>query len=843
LPTILIQSLLNQSKNRLAGNHTMKKTLFFITLALLSVFAATAQPINRSTPEANMKSAQEAEENGNPYAALDLYEKVYEDNKDKTLAAKIARLNYDLRDYEKAEKAFNRLVQRDRKMEFVELRYWLAMSMKHNGKHAEAIEMFNQYIADGADEALKIAAKREIAGSELARKMKQPENLLVNNIGKAANSPQTEGSPSYSGGELYYATLLSKEVVVLNGKEGDWYSKIVSSSKTGVGAEFGEPKPLGTQINREEWHQGNVSVTPDGKTMYFTRVQLAEKGQSLAESKIFYATKTSEGWGAANEVVGVNGEFIAKHPCEGELFGEKVLFFVADMPGGKGGFDLYYAPKKSEGTFGIPINLGEVVNTAGEEASPFYQDGKLWFSSNGRPTVGGLDVFETQWNGSVWSAPKMLPMGVNTTLDDQYYSRSSDGMSGFITSNRPGPNNLKSKTCCDDIYAWEIERIKVELAATTFRLKRKGEKENQPLKGCTVSVLDVTDKKPLNVEEKSNAASNNFGFTLQPEKSYLVVANATGYKPDTVRFNTVGIKKTTNIEKKLTLRLERKEPEYDTIRINQPIVLDNILYDYDKDNIRPDAEPDLQNLTDLMVKYPDMKIELSSHTDSRGKDDYNEDLSQRRAESAKRWILAKGIKEDRIVAKGYGEKQLKNGCSNGVECSEEEHQLNRRTEFKILSGPTNIVIEKVEKRERITPSSGKQSISEPDFWDAIILPSKDSIAPSQAWNNPVDKEIKFKNELLTFGEVREGTMVDANFTFDNIGAKALEIDLVSACECMNIKWPKGQILPGEAALIEIELNTRSFKGDIVKDIDVIFKTTDEKGYPFVKQVKLVGKIN
>lgn len=819
----------------------MKKTFFLLVVLSLALTATiTAQPINRSTPEATLKSAQEAEENGNPYAALGLYEKVYEENKDKALAVKIAQMNYELRDYEKAEKSFARLVQRDRKMEYVELRYWYAMSMKFNGKHAEAIEMFNQYIADGADDKLKAAAKREIAGCEIARKSKQPENLLVNNIGKTANSPQTESSPSYSGGELYYSTLQSKDVVVLDGKQGDWYAKIVTASKTGTGAEFGEPKALGEQINREDWHQGNVSVTADGKTMFFTRVQLAEKGQDLAESKIFYAVKTSEGWGAANEVVGVNGEYIAKHPCEGELFGEKVLFFSADMPGGKGGFDLYYAPKKSDGVYGLPVNLGEAVNTAGDDVSPFYQDGKLWFSSNGRPTIGGLDVFETQWNGSIWSEPKILPTGINTTLDDQFYSRSKDGLSGYLISNRPGPNNLKSKTCCDDIYAWEFERIKVELAATTFRLKRKGEKENQPLKNCTVSIVDVTTKKPIDIEEKSNPAANTFNFTLEPEKSYIVVANATGYKPDTVRFNTVGIKKTTNIEKKLTLRLERKEPEYDTIRLNEPIRLDNILYDYADDKIRPDAEPDLQYLADLMNKYPEMKIELSSHTDARGNDKYNEDLSQRRADSARRWLIAKGIKEDRIVPKGYGEKVLLNSCANGVECSEADHQLNRRTEFKIISGPTSIITEKVEKREKPAPSSGKQSINAQWLlkeWSAAAL---DTVAP--VWDNPVDKETKFNAEILGFDEVREGVMVKAEFIFDNIGSRPLEIDLVSACECMNIKWPKGEIKPGESGLIEIDFNTRSYKGDITKDIDVIFKNTDDRGYPLVKQVKMVGVI-
>jgi len=239
--------------------------------------------------------------------------------------------------------------------------------------------------------------------------------------------------------------------------------------------------------------------------------------------------------------------------------------------------------------------------------------------------------------------------------------------------------------------------------AKTLRLRRKGEKENQPLTGATVQVFDVTDKNPSRVEEKTNTATNDFPFTLLPDKSYRLIATREGYRADTLDFNTVGVKRTTSIEKKLTLRLLRKEPEFDTIRINEPIRLDYILYDYDKWDIRPDAEPDLQYLTDLMKKYPDMKIELSSHTDARGKDDYNESLSQKRAESAKTWIVAKGVTADRIVAKGYGEKMLLNECGNGVECSEEQHQLNRRTEFKILSGPTSIVIEKVEKREPKKP--------------------------------------------------------------------------------------------------------------------------------------------
>ena len=819
----------------------MKKSLFLAAAFVMAAMTVSqAQPLNRSTPEANLKAAEEALNNGNPYAALEFFEKAYEDNKDKFLAARIAMMNIELRDYEKAEKSLTRLIQRDRKFEFVEYRYWLALSMKYNGKHAEAIDMFKQYMADGASDSMKVLARREIAGCEIARKAKQPENLMVNNLGKSANSPQTESSPSYSNGQLYYTTLKSKEVIVVDNKAGDWFSKVVSTTQTGSTdgvPEYAEPAALGQDINREGWHQGNVSISPDGNTMYFTRVQLAEKGQGLAASQVFYATKSKEGWGAANEVTGVNGSYIAKHPCEGELFGEKVLFFAADMPGGEGGFDLYYCPRKSEGVFGLPVNLGKVINSPGDDVSPFYQEGRLWFSSNGRPTMGGLDVFESQWNGSVWSEPKILPAGINTTLDDQFYSRTSDGMSGYLVSNRPGPNNLKSKTCCDDIYAWELERIKVELALQTFRLKRKGEKENQPLKDCTIGIIDVTEKTSKNVEEKSNPATNSFAFNLEPDKSYVVIASAPGYRPDTLAFNTLGIKKTTKVEKKFTLRLLRKEPEYDTIRINEPIRLDNILYDFNDDKIRPDAEPDLQYLVDLMTKNPEMKIELSSHTDARGNDAYNEDLSQRRAESAKRWLVSKGIREDRIVAKGYGEKVLLNKCANGVECTEEEHQENRRTEFKIIAGPTSIVTEKVEKREKKpttpAPTGGKQSLDALRFLQELI----ESVS-----GNPADKELKFKTERFDFKEVKEGEFVKYEYVFDNIGNKALEIDMVSACECMEVKWTTDKILPGKQGRVEVVFNTLSFKGDVSWDIDVVFKNTDTDGFPLTSRVQMVGKI-
>ena len=455
---------------------------------------------------------------------------------------------------------------------------------------------------------------------------------------------------------------------------------------------FSEPTPLGLLINREGWHQGNVSISPDGQTMYFTRVRL--ESNNMAESKIFYSKKGPDGWGAAKELEGVNGEYIAKHPCEGELFGEKVLFFVANIPGGEGGFDVYYAPFKKEGLFGLPVNLGKVINTAADEATPYYTGGNLYFSTDGLPTLGGYDVFKSQWNGSVWSKPENMGLGINTSLDDIFFNAMPDGKSGYLVSNRPGPNNLRSKTCCDDMYYWELEDIVVSLVSKTYRFRLRGEnlRKNPPLEGATVQLYDITDKNPKAVQEKTNPAGNEFPFKLQVDKSYQVIVSHPNYQPDTIKFTTVGIKKSFQVEKKHTLRLKRK-PKPKVIKREEPIRLSKIYYDFDDDKILPDAEADLQFLVDLMNQYPEMRIQLLSHTDAQGNDSYNQKLSQRRAESAKKWMVEKGIAEDRIEAVGKGESVILNQCTNGVECTDDEHRFNRRTEFQITAGPTTITIE------------------------------------------------------------------------------------------------------------------------------------------------------
>ena len=249
-----------------------------------------------------------------------------------------------------------------------------------------------------------------------------------------------------------------------------------------------------------------------------------------------------DGWGPANELEGVNGEYMVKHPAPGELFGEEVLFFVSNMDGGYGGFDVYYSPKRGE-TYGPPVNLGNTINTYGDEETPFYRDGILYYSSNGLPTIGGSDIFQSTWDGSNWSAPENMGKPYNSSVDDLYFSLDQTGYKGFVVSNREGGRSVKSKTCCDDIWTIDIAEVIIDLMATTFS------DDKAPLSGVTLELISMSDGTMGETDEKTNNAANNFAFTLQEEMAYMVIGSKEGYISDTIEFNTAGLEVSTTIEK------------------------------------------------------------------------------------------------------------------------------------------------------------------------------------------------------------------------------------------------------------------------------------------------------
>lgn len=674
------------------------KQIFLSISFLIFLGNLVAQPLNKATYSTMITTAEEALANQDYYNALEWYDKAYDERRDRDLIPIIADLHYKLRDYIRAESYFRRVFRKVRGEEpevDPQIRYNYGLVLKTREKYDDAIEQFQKVLATSTDMSLKDLAELQITGAEMAKVLRPVPRLRVESAGKEINTRFSEYSAYITGEEgkeMYFASFKRDDVIILDGKDQDYHAKMYKSTKTEE--DWGEPTVLGENINRGGFHTANMTFSRDGRLAYFTRQQIT--GNVVSESKIYYSELVGSNFNPAKEVVGVNGNWIAKHPSVGELFGKEVLFFVSDMDGGQGGYDIYYATYKGDGVYADPVNLGPKINTAADEVTPFYREGTLYFSSDGHPTIGGFDIFSSFWNGTTWSEPKNMGKGYNSNLDDKYFMIDKDGYHGALLSNREGTKSAHGRTCCDDIYEFTIEKIELDAIVGTFNAE-----SGKPLLNATVQLFELTDNQMTPVDEQSNETGNVFAFPLLLDKSYLAIAVHDGFYADTSEvFNTVGLKESKKMEFRLRLRPVPPEPEYEDVivTINEPIRLNNIYYDFDDDKILPDAEKDLADLKNLMDEYPAIKIELSSHTDARGVDEYNQDLSQRRANSAKQWLVENGIAEERIVPKGYGETQILNECVNGVTCTDEEHRFNRRTEFKIIEGPTTITMKRTEKK-------------------------------------------------------------------------------------------------------------------------------------------------
>ena len=838
----------------------MNRISLLFALALLASISGTtllAQPINQATPEKMLEIAREKLAEKDYYNALEWFEKYEEENETLEVAFEIAMLEYQLRDYADAERSFRSIVRRidrlkDRKKRkpatevpsFPDIRFYYARTLKMNERYEDAIPEFETYMNDEAEDPVMFRrAKTELEGCRMAIGMEMPADITVSNL-EDLNTEFADASPAITpdGQEMYYATFDRDEIITLDddaigtddsgsggtsgggggsGEEegGSIYIRIHKATKNEGIWEKGQV--LDQQINREEFHVANPAFSEDGNLMFFTRAILS--GNEVGQSTIFYSRKTDGGWGPANEVKGVNGDYIAKHPMPGELYGRDVLFFVSDMDGGYGGFDIYYATLEGEGAYRNPVNLGEVINTAGDEATPFYIDGRLYFSSSGHPGIGGYDVFESVWDGTAWSKPQNLGKGVNSSVDDLYFNTDLEGYSGFLVSNRPGGKSVRSKTCCDDIWSYSKKRIDADLVVSVFQ------GEDAPLAGATVQLVTIVDDRFDGPKSKTDDKSNTFQYELELDAAYAVVVSAEGFLPDTASFNTVGLTESKTFELPFILQ---PEVVYDTITVtlNEPIRLNNIYYDFNDDKVLPDAEKDLKVLLDLLSEYPDLVIELSSHTDSRGEDSYNERLSQRRANSAKRWLVENGAPSSKIVAKGYGESQILNKCKNGVECTDEEHRFNRRTEFKILEGPTSIQI----KQEKVQKKVRGEVIEELDSGAAPVGNGSGDMVQKGA-------VLQFEVESHDFGVVTRGEKPSFDFRFSNAGDEPLEFDIVSGCECTLIDWPEGKAFqPGETGKITITYlsdKEEESPGKLDKSIDIILKNEDPvRGIPIFAEL-------
>jgi len=668
-----------------------------IIIALITTIATSsilhAQPPAEHPYEVKIATAEAEMRKGEYYNALDWYNRAYSEQRNPELALKIAELHLALRDYKKAAIWYKRVLRRDKKNRYAKYRFYYALALKAQGKYDEALQQFQQFLQNNSDRTLQQRAQLEVEGINLALAMDEALDVEVVNAGRNINSPSQEYSPCLdSDSTFYFASLRLKEITPLKSqKDIEKNVARIYTTKRDKKNKWAKARALGDHINRAGYHTANNHISSDGNRLYFTRAKLS--GDKILESKAYVSHRTASGWGPAQEISAINGDYLVRHICTGELFGKPVIFFSSNMPGGHGGFDIYYATIEGEEQYSSPVNLGDVINTPYDELTPFYLDGTLYFSSNGHPSLGGHDIFKSHWDGVQWSQPENLGAPFNSPVDDIYFFTTPDNRFTALVSNRIGTmhRSLKSKTCCDDIWFVHKKPLLIKL------LVHVQDTTSKPLSNAAVELYDLSseDNAPIT---KNTGKKNTAAFPLERDKAYRVIVKRKGYFPAELQLNTVDIRKPTTIEKTVTLR--KKPAEVQIITINEPIRLNNIYYDFDDWKILPEAEKDLQDLLELMKKYPDMVIELSSHTDSRGSKAYNLRLSQKRAQAAKDWLVKRGIAPDRIKAVGYGEEKILNDCVDGVTCSEEEHRFNRRTEFKIIKGPTTITVKKKIGRKR-----------------------------------------------------------------------------------------------------------------------------------------------
>jgi len=732
-----------------------------------------------------------------------------------------------------------------------------AKVLKMNAKYDEAILELQDFIAETLDPKLKQLAQIELSGAEMAKDLPPGTNSKIEHTGKDLNNKQGQYSPSIvSNDKMYLVGFEADDLIKVDAENTDFYAKVYEATK--VDKVWSKPQPLSDKINRPGFHNSHVYVTPDGNRMFFTRAVL--QGNEVLSSKIFMSRKGSDGWQGAVEVAGgINGDFISKHPAVGELFGQEVLFFVSNVDVGIGGFDIYYAPLKGNDTYGDAVNLGPNINTVGDEETPFYRDGTLYFSSNGFPSLGGFDIFFSSWSGTAWSEPKNMGKDFNTSVDDVYFTVDEEGYHGFLVSNREGNRSAVSKTCCNDIFEFEIGKITADIVAGTFSEDKK------PLFDAKVTLVEVLGSDSGKPYTQSNKEGNVFNFPLGIEKSYRLVASKEGYFPDSTKISTVGLKATKSYEHRFYLKKmpppPAPEPEYDTISAEEPIALSNIYFDYDEDVILKESEQDLEFVYELMTQYPDMRIELGSHTDARGNDAYNQQLSQSRTESARRWLVRKGIVRERIEAKGYGETKpntviekmvatnpflkvgeiLTEAYINSLATPEQQeaaHRLNRRTEFKIISGPTSITVKRARLKKNDVPATTTPRTPVPNnnrrsggpnpplIQEGIKIHKLSSLYGKKTEELKGLPIMHFEQRVVEFGVVKKGEKRTHSYSFTNFGDVPLQIDIVDHCDCTQAEYPRKAIAPGETGKIDIVFDSKDKDATETIDINIILKNED-----------------
>lgn len=552
--------------------------------------------------------------------------------------------------------------------------YYLGQSLRGLGLYqpaADAFKKFNELLPDSLDGENYYQFCVDIQAWE-----NLPEMAEIKNI-ESINTKYSDFGPTLYKDAIVFTS--DRKIDALDNNTYGWtnfnYLNLYVTTPAYYKS-FWNGVPEANQMSRnfnQSYHDGPACFTSDNKV--FVTKTVAEKEKKRTNKirthlmKIFYA-HIVEGKKLHFEPISLNSDsYSVAHPTISKT--NDRMIFSSDMPGGFGGSDLYVSTLKN-GKWSKPENLGETINSNGNEVFPYWEsESVLLFSSDGHLGFGGLDIYQSIFENDTWGEPENLKKPLNSSYDDFGVFLLDNGKDGMLSSNRPDGKGS------DDIYAFRnLKRENVPGLVVAPELLISGYVKEfvtkEPVEDATVFLFNSEADNVLILKTDS---LGYYETNAEYDHPYVAKAMKEGYIYDCTTCRTpvdISMKKYPIPRDLLLAKLE----------INQGFTIENIYYDLDKWFIRKDAEEPLDNLVRIMREYP-ITAELSSHTDSRATHEYNNELSQKRAESAVRYIILQGTNQGRITAKGYGETQLVNECADGVNCTEEQHQKNRRTEFKI----------------------------------------------------------------------------------------------------------------------------------------------------------------
>ncbi|MCW5909151.1 MAG: OmpA family protein [Chitinophagales bacterium] len=581
--------------------------------------------------------------------------------------------------------------------------FMVAMMQKQQEKYEEAAVTFEQYQRNAPD-----AFMGRIQATQCREAAKWKKAFTKTQVTNAAslNSPSSDyGTEFYKNNQLVITSSRSEATGnERDGWTGEKFTDLFIAERKGK--TFTIPYSFGLPVNSTA-HEASVTFSKDFKEMYFVRCAATPQAANQY-CHVYYTAFNNEHW---SEPVKLDLFADTVNVYDPHLTPDGQTLFVAASPKDNfGGTDIYMLAKADSG-WQTPKNLGTAINTNGNERFPWTDEkGNLWFSSDGLPGMGGLDIFKAVKTKTGFREPVNVRAPLNSGADDFAYriekykpDNNEDTVltSGYFSSNRKGGKGS------DDIYRFEEKWVNI------FVLKGKTvEKQFENAENPDSRVLGLQSLPKTRVELKAtndtvlNAlfsdTAGGFIFRVDGEREYKVTASKNGYFNKTVTVSTKGLR-----HQDSTFIYVYTELELEKIFTQKEIVIPNIYYDYDKATLRSESKLVLDTVFIFFRENPDLTIEIGSHTDSRGSDAYNLKLSQARAQSVVDYFIQKGIPAERLLAKGYGETKLVNNCSNGVNCTEEEHQKNRRTTFRVVSAKLNL--ESIEPEDiKVDPKPGEE---------------------------------------------------------------------------------------------------------------------------------------